>query len=376
MTIATFPRAFPLADGAKLFIEADLQPFRRQALGLAGAGRDFVIDRGLPQWRGTWKTNRLSAADHGKWRGWRDSLRGASRYFLGWDPLREYPLAYMPAGFGALAKWDTSAWAGEGYLAGVGTAYEGRDQAQLADLPSGLVLQAGDYVAIQWADSPAFDSDLTAGADSWTATNATWALSGGGYLLTPSGADPHIDRTFTTVSGATYGRLVLDVERVTTGGTVELGISFTQTDNTVRTIASAFRLSASAGVRTRQTIDLSALSAFWAASGVKALRIDPVSTAAGSFRFRRIRLAKNASESQRYSLHRVIDTDQITADASGLANVWVEPEIPVAVPAGAIIRVKRAAGKFRKVSENGLAAQADYGSRPGDFSFTGVSTLL
>lgn len=376
MTLPTFPRAFPLADGARVFSEADLQSYRRQALGIAGGGRDFTIDRGLPQWRGTWKTHRLSAADHGIWRAWRDSLRGASRYFLGWDPLREYPLAYMPAGFGALTKWDASAWAGEGYLAAIATAYEGRDQIQLADLPSGLVLQAGDYVALQWADTPAFDSDLTAGADSWTATNGTWTLSGGGYLLTPSGADPHIDKTFTTVSGATWGRLVLDVERVSTGGTDELGISFTQTDNTVRTIASAFRLSASAGVRTRQSIDLSALSAFWAASGVKALRIDPVSTAAGSFRFRRIRLEKNASESQRYSLHRVLETASVTADSSGLATVWVEPEIPADIVAGAIVRVKRAAAKFRKVSESGLAAQADLGTRPGDYSFSGVSTLL
>ncbi len=169
---------------------------------------------------------------------------------------------------------------------------------------------------------------------------------------------------------------MLDVERVSTGGTAELGISFTQTDNTVRTIAAAFRLSASAGVRTRQSIDLSTLSAYWAQSGVKALRIDPVSTAGGSFRFRRIRLEKNDPEVQRYSLHRVLDDTSITADSSGLATVWVEPEIPAAIVAGAIARVSRAAGKFRKVSESGLAAQADMGSRPGDFTFTGISTLL
>lgn len=376
MTIARFPRAFPLADGERVFAEADLQVYRRQALGMAGAGRDFAIDRGLPQWKGIWKTNGLSATGHGLWRGWRDSLRGSSRYFLGWDPLREYPLAYMPAGFGALTKWDASAWTGEGYLAAIATAYEGRDQIQLADLPSGLQLQAGDYVALQWADTPAFDSDLTAGADSWAATNGSWALSGGGYLLTPSGADPRIAKTFTEVSGATYGRLVLDIERVSAGGTDERGISFTQTDNTVRTIATAFRLSASAGVRSRQIIDLSALSAFWAASGVKALRIDPVSTSAGSFRFRRIRLEKTVSESQRYSLHRIIDTDVLSADASGLTTLWVEPEVPASIAAGAIARVKRAAGKFRKVEEHGLAAQADLGERPGDYSFTGVSTLL
>lgn len=376
MTVAIFPRPFPLAAGERVFAEADLQVYRRQSMGVAGAGRDFVIDRGLPQWRGTWKTNPLSAADHGIWRAWRDSLQGSARYFLGWDPLREYPLAYMPAGFGALTRWDGSPWAGEGYLAAVATGAGPRDLATLADLPNGLALQAGDYVALQWADTPAFNSDLTAGADSWAASGGTWALSGGGYLLTPNAANPYITRSFTEVSGADYGRLVLDIERVTTGGTVDLSISFTQTDNTLRTIASAFRLSTAAGVRTRQVIDLSALSPYWAQSGVKALRIDPVATAGGSFRFRRIRLEKTDSEAQRYSLHRVLDDTPVVADATGLATVWVEPEIPGAVAAGAIARVARAAGKFRKVAENGLAAQADLGSRPGDFTFTGISTLL
>jgi hypothetical protein len=146
MTVPAFPRPFPsaLSTGAK-FIEANFILTRRQAVGVLESGRDVTIDRGRPQWKASWQTPKLAPGDLGIWRAWGDSLQSSARTFLGFDPAREFPLAYMPQGPSAMVRAGTStAFDGTFSLAGIGTF---RNEIALSGLPVGLPLALGDYIS-------------------------------------------------------------------------------------------------------------------------------------------------------------------------------------------------------------------------------------
>lgn len=135
MPIPLFPIPFPQQG---VFTECDLKPVRRQAAGVMQSGADVVIDRGGPQWMGTWKTRTLTALEMGAWCAWAASLRGAERTFLGYDPIREYPLAYMPNGGPA---------APDVIISGIS---DSLDEVDLADLPPGFELINGDYMSVAY----------------------------------------------------------------------------------------------------------------------------------------------------------------------------------------------------------------------------------
>jgi hypothetical protein len=149
VSVASFPLVGTPTTG---FVEVEIEPVRRQAMGVTEGGRDIVIDRGLPQWQGTWKTNPLTATQTAAWRAWKAALRGSARFFTLWDPLVEYPVHYMPTG-----AWPTTRATGGGAFDGTATignittsglADGGRDVLRIKTLPAGLVLSPGDGVQI------------------------------------------------------------------------------------------------------------------------------------------------------------------------------------------------------------------------------------
>lgn len=147
MTVPTFPRPFPaaLSTGVR-FVEANFVLTRRQAVGVLESGRDVTIDRGRPQWQASWKTPPLYPADLGAWRAWGDSLQGSARTFLGFDPAREYPAAYMPIGPSVLLRaGGASVFDGTASLTQISTF---RNELGLSGLPALFTLSLGDYVSV------------------------------------------------------------------------------------------------------------------------------------------------------------------------------------------------------------------------------------
>ena len=96
----TFPRSFPLTN----FRKVALTPIRRQMAGAVESGRDWVVDRGKPTWKGKWTTNPLTWSEWKTWRAWFASMHGSQNYFLGFDPSCAYPAAYLPGGPGSLMR--------------------------------------------------------------------------------------------------------------------------------------------------------------------------------------------------------------------------------------------------------------------------------
>ncbi len=141
MSVPTFPIALPLFR----FVEVDFRLGRRQSAGLTEGGRDFVVDRGRPQWRASWKTPPLKPAEAGQWQAWGHSLRGPARTFLAYDPGREYPLSYMPQGWGSRTRAGGGAFDGTATVTAIST---NRDEVSLGTLFVGLVLSPGDYISI------------------------------------------------------------------------------------------------------------------------------------------------------------------------------------------------------------------------------------
>jgi hypothetical protein len=146
MTVPSFPRAFPALSTGARFIEANFILVRRQAVGVLESGRDVTVDRGRPQWRASWKTPPLYPADLGAWRGWGDSLQASARTFLGFDPWREYPLAYMPQGPVQMARAGGSIlFDGTATLTAISVF---RNEVGLGTLPAGFTLSIGDYLSV------------------------------------------------------------------------------------------------------------------------------------------------------------------------------------------------------------------------------------
>lgn len=231
MSVATFPRVWP---STIQFVESDFVPFRRQAAGVFGGGRDVVVDRGIPQWTATLKTRKLFTDEVGTVKALRASLRGAARFILLSDPWRPYPAAYMPQGWGSLTRAGGGAFDGTATLttiANSGLAGIGRDVITLGTLPASFKLINGDYV-----------------------------------------------------------------------GLIQSGI---------------------------------------------------------------------------YSLHQVLDVAQVTANGSGVATVWVEPEVPSQFTTSAVVNLLAPLGKFRiDPAKFTLPVDATGRNRPGQAAFTALSTLL
>lgn len=376
MSVDVFPVSFP--TGAT-FTEADANPMRRQSAGVVGSGDDVVIDRGQASWSATWKTKKLFPTEIGQWRGFRDKLRGGARFFLGWDPLREYPIAYMPGGFtanGVTTRASGVAFDGTASLRAIGASgFPGaaRDSLSLMDLPAGLKLNVGDYIGLVDGTSlsPAFNGGSWAGANGTIGSGVSPDPLGGSaansLILSGSGLN---DFAAWNGTGSAYDlkTFVLSVwlKLGTLSGAVFAGVK----DLTSGVILGGGNVTTTSSW---QRALFQTTTPLTAGDGVQAV-IDPTNNAGTSGQTTLIYDPRLWDFSARkYSLHRVLDTAQLTADGSGNLTAWVEPEVPGSFTTGAVVNLFRAAAKFRMLSFD-LPVQASGRNRPGQATFSAIST--
>lgn len=138
----TFPRPFPVVG--KLFSDCDFNLQRFDAINHLDSGASQVLNTVDPRWHGDWTTAPVDRATAQIWKAWKDSLRGGSRHFLGYDAERPYPKNY-PTGFAGLI------------IAGGSTPFTGLAvnvtalttvSIALDSLPASFVFKAGDMVEI------------------------------------------------------------------------------------------------------------------------------------------------------------------------------------------------------------------------------------
>jgi len=153
LSVGTPPFAFPILS--KIIVSCQMMPVRRQSGWAVESGRDQVIDRGRPQWMATWVTRELTPLEAGQVDAHVASLRGAQRFFTLHAPHLEYPVAYMPAGWGSLTRVGGGAFDGTASIASFGDSGltgASRDIVNFGgstELPAGLHLNPGDQFALE-----------------------------------------------------------------------------------------------------------------------------------------------------------------------------------------------------------------------------------
>lgn len=154
MSVPSFPIAFPILS--KIIVACDVRPYRRSSGSGLENGDDFSIDRGQPGWLADFTTRTLTALEAGQLDAFFASLRGPQRFFTFHDPAREYPLAYMPAGWGSLTRVGGGSFDGTASISAIGNSGlsgAARDTITVGTgsgkLPAGLLHSPGDDIALE-----------------------------------------------------------------------------------------------------------------------------------------------------------------------------------------------------------------------------------
>lgn len=142
MTI-TYPRTMPAFD----MLSCGFTIRRSMLRAESGGGVVQEMESFPARWEATWTTRPLNETQRGEMVAWLDSMRGAQKRFIGFDPTRCYPLAY---GVGVLAL----SRAGGGAFDGTATlsSYTA-STLTVATLPSGYQAKPGDMVSVTNAAS-------------------------------------------------------------------------------------------------------------------------------------------------------------------------------------------------------------------------------
>ena len=139
----TFPRAFPSLCVA---VKGETEPVPMQSFALTGAAQPNVIGLGPTRWETDAAVEVIGRDQIQIWDAWKNSLEGGLRTFQG-VPVRggrfyRWPLT-RPTGFSGLTV-SGSPWDGTGNLSVIGS---GKDTITVNQMPNGLVLSVGDYLA-------------------------------------------------------------------------------------------------------------------------------------------------------------------------------------------------------------------------------------
>lgn len=110
-------------------------------------------------WFMRYQTVPLNEAAVAAFEAWFSSLRGGTRLFKGWHPLREFPLAY-PNGFAGLTV-SGSPFTGSAVLTDVNGTL---DVITIGSLPVGFVLSVGDMLSFPYASGGQSLHRVTEGA--------------------------------------------------------------------------------------------------------------------------------------------------------------------------------------------------------------------
>ena len=378
MSVDSFPLAWPTTK----FIESTWKIDRRQVMGVTGGPRDIAIDFGQPAWTATLKTIPLFDVQCGAWDGFRAALRGQARFFCGWDPRREYPVAYMPAGWGSLTRSGGGAfdgWVDVPAIGNSGLDGVGRDLISLGrprGLPVGFSLQAGDMLSLrQGVDLLAADGDL--GNSAWgkvncsLTANAATAPDGtatAGVMTRTATGNEYVTQSVTMAAAAKWFRFGIWLRL----GSLTLGVGISFSD-----ALGAHAVSVGAAVTTSwQYFEVSGQMDPAAAGNIQ-VELNPINStgsAGDTLYIWRPRLTR--IDAEKYSLHRVLGSSAVVADSSGAATLWVEPEVPASFVAGvAQANLYRACAKMR-VTACDIPISAAGRNRPGQATITAVSTSL
>lgn len=141
----SFPRAFPSVSSPRSgwFDSASFQPVFTQSQALTGGGSPNAAELAPQRWSAEYSTTMLNEAELETWDAWLASLGGGLRTFKGVPSLRAYPRAY-PTGFSGLT-YSGSPFSGSGNLSAIATP---RDEVTINQLPTGFVLNIGDFFSI------------------------------------------------------------------------------------------------------------------------------------------------------------------------------------------------------------------------------------
>ena len=144
MTIS-FPRDLPEFSGRLLFSQADFDPFYQQTMSPSRGGQVQVANLGPDLWSMSFATDPISYQTGLEYMAWIQSLRGGTRLFKAWHPLRRYPYAY-PNGFAGLTRAGGGSFDGTCTLNAIATE---RDTITLTTLPASFQFNIGDMVSFQ-----------------------------------------------------------------------------------------------------------------------------------------------------------------------------------------------------------------------------------
>jgi hypothetical protein len=136
VTAITFPRAYPINSLALEGAAFSLVPMVNVQPNAAGSS--LYTDIGPQLWQASYRSRELDPASLGDVRAFLDTLNGGQT-FLGFDPLREYPVSHA-------AGWGSLTWPGT-VGAGALVSKTGAFELALNGLANGLTLKPGDYLS-------------------------------------------------------------------------------------------------------------------------------------------------------------------------------------------------------------------------------------
>jgi hypothetical protein len=377
MSVLGFPVACPIMQ----FAEAQFDVQRRQSAGLNGAGRDVVIDRGIPQWKATIKTRPLFDSEVGQMRAFRKMLRGGARFFTMWDPERQYPLAYMPKGPPAMTR-ATIGGTFDGHCSLTTIGYSlvpgssGRDQLLFGPpyaLPVGLTLNNGDYIEARQGVNLLGVSDFSSGqaetnaslaANVATAPDATTTAAL--FTRTATGAAKTVGALGGIVCQGIFYRLSVWLALGSMTGSINIqildGAGVVQAQATVAPTTTWARFELTGQMPPTATTGLG-------------MAIAPVLAGSAGQTLYLWKALLTEIDKETISLHQVLDPSPLVATSVGSITAWIEPELPASFTTDALLNVYQARGKFRLVDWQ-LPVLASGRARPGQATFTAMSTLL
>lgn len=376
MSVASFPIPAP----ATPFVEATFAVQRRQSAGLLGNGDDFVIDRGLPQWKVTAKTRPLFDVEIGAWEAFRDQLRGAARYFTMFNPRRQYPLAFMPAGPPVLNRVSFGTpfdgWCSlNGNSVSTAPGNVGSDLIGIGppwSMPAGLTLQYGDHIEIREGANliPDINSGLWGGTNSTitpnSATDAIGTTTAATVTRVASGFEAEGVASSSVVAGqGLFYRCSIWIKGGTYSGSAQLAVR----DGLGLTNQFALNITIIAG--SWQRFEFTGQMSPGAANGLSFDVFVGSGSAGDTVIVWKPRVTLISAET--VSLHRVLDTSTVS-DVNGNLIAWIEPELPLSFDHDAMANIYQARGKFRLIDLQ-LPVNATGRNRPGQVTLTAMSTL-
>jgi hypothetical protein len=141
--VISFPRDIPEINGFQPFRALSFQPEFMQTRRTSRGAQPQVADLGSALWVAQMTSMELSHEAALELETWLQTLRGGSRLFKLWHPLRRYPKHYRD-GFAGLSRAGGGSFDGTCTLNAIGAQ---RDTIELTTLPASFVFSNGDMVS-------------------------------------------------------------------------------------------------------------------------------------------------------------------------------------------------------------------------------------